>query len=250
MHRLLRFAGIGVLLLWPVGQATAEIVFTGRESTYGITFSDTLSFSDASARYDTSFTATGNSGDTDSLALNLKTNHTGFSWTGGGGLSVTNIVHTAGEATGDIASNGAAGTMQVGFDTAVSSTSFLQSWLLHQKNYLEFFGGGSGLVDPASPFSLLVTLPGDWSTMGTGQLQTQLININSNWTVDKMFTFDGTKTTFQAHIDEYNFQDPDLQFRLYATPEPMYHWVGVLAVGFIMVRRWRSSAPQLPRSAA
>ncbi len=240
----------------PATCAKAQFIYPIRTSFNNITFSN-ADFSNANDFYRVTQGAYSTSGPATVAGYNpsLKSSHTGLSWTGYGGTSVTNISEFPNVVIGDLTSSGANGGFVLSYNTAVEAdfnnfgSSFGNTFLI-RKNYggligLEFQGGGVGLVDANGSFTVDVIINGNWSSQGTGVNQTEFIGLNPAWTVDKNFVFNGTTTEFLAHASPYNNNNPALDFVLHgtakATPEPgafaLLGSLGMTAAGLLYRRR-------------
>jgi hypothetical protein len=217
-------------------QARAVIVLSNRVSSYNITFSDST-FSNANAHYEVDTLATGNSGDTESITnISVKSAAQNFSMFGTPGLTVSNVSLVNTIASADLALSGTSGGFHFEYDTAyandfLNTGSFGNTWLRRYKDNsgnfaLEFQGGGNGIISQGS-FEVNVVINGDWSNLGTGPNQTELVGIDSAWTINQDFIFNGTNTVFDASINSYNGSpNPNLDFILHSptpavfAPEP------------------------------
>ena len=215
--------------------AQAQFVFPDRTSFFDVTFSNN-DFSNANAFYQVTQGAysTAGSATAPGYGINLKSDHSGFGWTGYGGTTVPNIAEIPNFATADLTSTGAVGGYVFSYNTPEETAfnnnggSFGNTWIVRRDFSgligLEFQGGGTGLLDATGSFTLDVLINGDWSNQGTGPLQTEFVGLNPAWTTDTNFVFNGTNTEFRAHISPYNSQDPGLDFILHGTavvtPEP------------------------------
>jgi hypothetical protein len=67
-------------------------------------------------------------------------------------------------------------------------------------NALEFRSGNSGFLRVGGVFHFLVTMPGNWSALGVGTGQSQLLGINPQFATASNFVFNATtnRTTFEA----------------------------------------------------
>lgn len=256
-HWVWTAVALGGLLGWGAPPAAADIVFTHRLSYFNITFSQ-ADFSDASAFYRVLLDTTSN--DTlNGFTPNLKSSHTNFSWVGQGGMSVNHVVETATSATADLSNNGTFGQSDFSYDTPVqnsfSGVGFGNSWLargpiagFHGLRFggpLGSKGGGAGLF-AGGRFDVDIFMSGDWSNLGTGPGEAQLIHINPGWTIDKLFVFNGVQTEFAAHVDDYAGNtnrgphgNPQIDFLLHGTvqavPEPATVCLGLLGLALFGV---------------
>lgn len=239
-------------------RANAQFIFPNRTSLYNITFSSN-NFSNANAYYQVTLDAYSPNGPatTGSGTVSLKSNHTGFSWTGYGGTSVSNVTESASVANSTYTSNGSTGGSVFSYNTQAETSfnnlggSFGNTWIV-RNDYggligLEFQGGGNGFVDSSGLFTLDVKINGNWSQMGTAAGQTEFVAISPNWTIDKNFVYNGSYTEFIAHKQPYNSDNPNLDFILHssaaAVPEPgvyaMLAGMGFTGTAFFLRRRKR-----------
>ncbi len=235
--------------------ARAQFVFPKRTSFNKITFS-TADFSNANDFYRVTQDAYSTSGPATIIgyAPSLKSSHTGLSWTGYGGTSISNVSEFPNVVIGDLASAGSNGGFVLSYNTA-SETNFnninssFGNTFLVRKNFggligLEFQGGGIGLVDNNGSFTVDVLINGDWSKQGIGANQTEFIGLNPLWTIDKNFVYNGVDTEFLAHVNPYNGNNPNLDFVLHGSaavvPEPgaiaLVGSLGLTAMAFLKRR--------------
>jgi hypothetical protein len=255
--------GSVVALVGAARPVQAAFAFTSRTSAYTLSFTKG-DFSDANAHYDVTINGTSNNGDSGALTLNLKSNHQNFSLAGTGSWSVSSIVETPTLATATLTASGSTGGYNFHYDTPVqsffSSAGFGNSWLAREGVNgfwgLRFGGpfgsrgGGAGLVDVGASFAVDIVIPGDWSNLGTGPGQTQLINVNPTYTIDSNFVYDpiSMTTDFHIHTDSYlgntTAGNPQIDFILHSTqiaPEPSSVVLAALGVTGLVcsVRRRR-----------
>ena len=243
--------------------AKAQFVYPIRTSFNNITFSN-ADFSNANVFYKITQDAYSISGPatTTGYSPNLKSSHTGFSWTGYGGTTVSNVSEFPNLTVGDLTSTGANGGFVLSYNTAAEAdfnnlgSSFGNTFIV-RKSFggligLEFQGGGTGLVDNNGSFTVDVLINGNWSNQGTGANQTEFIGLNPFWTIDKNFVFNGASTEFLAHANPFNGNNPALDFVLHGsaavTPEPgalaLFGSLGLTAAGLLYRRRSHLSNPR------
>ena len=148
-------------LLLSVGLASAaqaQFVFPNRTSFFDVTFSSN-DFSNANAFYQVTQDAYSTSGPATApgYGINLKSDHSGFGWTGAGGTAVPNIAEFPTFATSDLTSDGTVGGYVFSYNTPEETGfnnnggSFGNTWIVRRDFGgligLEFQGGGTGLVD-------------------------------------------------------------------------------------------------------
>lgn len=106
---------------------------------------------------------------------------------------------------------------------------------------LQFNIGGNGLLKAGGIFTMDLSLPGDWSQQGTGIGQTQFESINSAFSITQDFVYDsGSNTTiFQAIDSNYDGSSGvNLQFILHGSavapvPEPETYAMMLAGLGLL-----------------
>lgn len=98
-----------------------------------------------------------------------------------------------------------------------------------------------GTDDPGITYDFILTLAGDWSSIGTGTGQAELLGFNPNWTITDFFVFDGTNTVFRAEFDNYQGTDdnPNASVRLYGDVVPAPATLGLVTLAGLATARRR-----------
>lgn len=78
----------------------------------------------------------------------------------------------------------------------------------------------SPVVAATGTFTWAATIPGDWSSLGTGPGQAQLLSYNTGWQVTQNFVFDGAVTRVQLDRLPGTTSGPGVTMRLYGVPGP------------------------------
>jgi hypothetical protein len=229
-------------------QTSATLISVERVNGYSTEFDDHLNtFAGAVLRINTvqkwqSDTA----GDTASQAFPLAVGYQNVRWTGDADIGVSNVVLNPASASADITSL----TGKIGFTCMTAdvsaSTGFPTVGVSGGRYFLQESFASPGGVGDGSPFIWQMSLPGDWSSVGTGYGQHELLAINPLWTITDNFVFDGRGTIFRAQMDEY-FNDGrhniNIAFRLHGAPQvpiPPSVWLfGSGLVGLIGLRRFK-----------
>ena len=134
--------------------------------------------------------------------------------------------------------------------TVTTSSSLQKGITADGLHYLEFVGNNDGFLKVGGTFDYLVTMPGDWSHEGTATGDSELVGLNSDFTVKKDFVFDAATdtTTLEVLDTRYAVGKPGvgLDFRLFgastvsAVSEPMapaMMLAGLAALGLASRRR-------------
>ena len=156
-------------------------------------------------------------------------------------------------------------TQSISYDAAITGTTGLtitQSWTVTQSgsiqagvgadglHYLEFVGNNDGFLKAGGVFDYSVTMPGDWSRNGTATGDSELLGLNSGFTVAKDFVFDALSdtTTLEVVDAHYGANAPSvgLDFKLYgvsAVSEPVSPALLLAGLGVLgLVARRRRAA--------
>jgi hypothetical protein len=97
------------------------------------------------------------------------------------------------------------------------------------------------IVDAGGSFTWQATMPGDWSSLGAGPGQAELVSLNAGWIVTQRFVFDGNLTRIAFERQPCVLTGPGAVMNFYGVPAPG----GVITLGVMGVascRRRRSSA--------
>ena len=246
---------------WVMGMLTAGVVVaifglplsaaihpSYRSSEYELAFSD-LTFSDAS----TGYIITGEwyadaVGDSGTITWNFKSGWTDFDLTPGPHMTASWLFTGPATVEESLAFNDPdhlSDQQTVSYATAAtadpqpSAVSFLTRLASGPLYGLEFLGGGGmDFSDSGYTFDLFISIPGDWSTMGTDTGQTEFLGIDPAWTVTEMFTYDSffDRTLFAATNSAYvDGTTPDAHFILHgaAIPAPGAILLCTLGPGFV-----------------
>lgn len=192
--------------------------------------------------------------------VDLNPNYSNLMLNQSGGITYTAGAYTPGdtEVPGELSGDGSAGTFGIQYDFPGSPGG---STLLTLGNSgglptLTFAGGGGGLLVNKVPFTIDITLPGDWSQAGTGTGDHKYLFAGQGFSLTSNFVYDSmTDTTL---VEAYNPSymgltqgTTDLGFTLYgAVPEPAAWAMLILGFGAVgAVLRRRGPAPFLPEIA-
>lgn len=256
MTTLRNLTAVAVLAIAGFSQAAPLTIanFDQRTTVRNISFSD-LSFADATDLVSTRFDIHGGIGDTGTFGFTgLGPPTTGFSVTGGAGVSISGVVppNAAGTALFTATVVGLSdqrinvlwlnqsGPPGQGFTLTHDTSSGFHT--------LVFSGGGGGFVRAGGQFVFSAMLPGNWSSLGTGVGQTEFLGISPDFTVTQNFSYQpATNTTvFEAINPNFNPSFPNVQahFVLHGAPVPepasaVLFLFGLAALGGVCVRRSR-----------
>ena len=242
-----RFIAVATFLGLSLQFATSHAVIMGisRAGNESITFADAAAFSDAAIHIGTATTYTGNTGDTVHVVLGLTSPTFNIQVLGDAHMQVSGVTVLPGSVEYDVTSlDGLSGVVTVGYDRFVNVGTTLTTGVVGGLHALSASRNPSGGVFAGSPYSLLVTMTGDWSAAGTATGQHELLSLDNDWTLDQNFSFGSGLTTVSAHIDSYindGAHDPNLRFRLFgaaAVPEPgTFALMALALLGFRSGRR-------------
>jgi hypothetical protein len=188
-----------------------------------------------------------NQGDITRYTFGLAPPYTNLSWTGDTNIQVSNIVQLSNSVSADLtALTGQNGQTSLSItDVAGGPAPHIQVGVLNGTYFLEESHASAGGAVDGSPFTWQIKLPGDWSSVGTNTGQHKLVSINPLWTIDNNFTFDGTDTTFRAHLDNYindGNHNINIDFIIYGGQVPLPSTLMLLGSGLVGIgilrRRW------------
>lgn len=213
------------LLLSSAVSAHASIHSLLRFNDYSISFADSAAFSDA--KFDGLIavnTFSDNNGDSANNVTWTFPQGTRYDWWQGfGNMVVSNQTqHADGSVTADLSTPTAGQgyhTISFGFNNTQITPSFNRD-SSGTRWKLQFKSAAAGGVDDGNQYHYHLKLPGNWSQVGTGTGQ-HTFTYNPAWTIDNNFTFDGTNTNFNAHINAYvndGAHNIDLDLNLYGAP--------------------------------
>ncbi len=193
-----------------------------RTSSFTLSFAD-MNFKNSAVHYDTATDIiVVNPGDPkfygDRASINLKRLYRNFSIRAYGGVYLSRFTFFPDPGFGFRVDGNRPGGIDFNYDTPAGadfSDSFITTKISNGQSVLEFITNSRGLVDASGRFDINVTIPGDWSTLGKGGHQTEMLGIGAGWTIARNFTFDGTNTIFSAYSAPSNGNWPDLHFILH-----------------------------------
>ena len=221
---MLRFGKAALTVLSvTAGSANALIITDARTSGYVLS-GLSGNFSGAVAGYNIAVTG-GADGPTpvSTVPLQTKSEAVGVSVSGSGAF-ITNVTNQTATQTDIELSAAAAGSgrVDVGYSTGAAD-DFAKSWIARGAEpgfaTLRFLGGGTGFVPMpialddgiarVAFFEVVITLEGDWSSIGSGAGQLQFSGIDPAWVIDQFFQYDaiGNVTRFHAANSAYTEED-------------------------------------------
>jgi len=168
-----------------------------RDNWYGILFTDSSTFSDATFQGDIYQYWTGSAGDTFDETFDLAGNSVANYWIGDGtNIPVTNFSATPGVASATINDlTGDPGSTDLDFGYAVSAgSSSVATGVYGGFNDIEgSFVSSGGVVDSGTEVEAFY-FSGDWSNQGIGTGMSELVSYNSagGWTISQDFVYDST----------------------------------------------------------
>lgn len=78
----------------------------------------------------------------------------------------------------------------------------------------------SPVVPAGSDFRWSATIPGDWSSVGAGPGQAELVALNGGWTVSQNFVYDGSVTHIEFERIPGGANGPGAVLRFHGVPSP------------------------------
>jgi hypothetical protein len=210
-------AGATTLLASATTPVTAALSSTQRISTFTVTFAGN-NFSNAVVDNNVDQTIVGNAGDTDQTGTNLKPNYSNLFLSSTGGITIGNqtLVPSSPEVDYSLTSDGTPGHIVVNYQSPAivnltGTPSFNDTFDNIIKNShgdyaLDLFFTGSGGVESGGDFTVNAVFDGDWSSLGSGPGQADVLSFNNNFAISKDFVYDSsTQTTdFSATDSNYN----------------------------------------------
>ena len=233
---LFKFAGLSLIFasLGATGATLSDSNINRRTTLYVMNFSD-LTFAGAFNQRSDALQFNGAVGDSGTFGV------VGFP----PGATIS-VVPDFGMTVSNIQPANSAGV--VFYTTSIVGTSNLnvtQSWIntgtlttgatAGGLRYLDFFARNSGFLRIGGTFDFNVTIPGNWSSIGTSTGQVQLLGVNPQFSVTQTFVYDTNtnRTTFQAINSNYQQSTSDIHFVLYGAPVPEPASVAMLSLGLI-----------------
>jgi hypothetical protein len=227
--------------------ADAAIAVTQRDSILTLSFADQNAFSDASLGTRTTLGLFGGAPDTRNFGWITPTGTSNFqvvSNTLDFGVSAPVLVPGSPNSIENftVGANAAlptAGSIVVSGDLAVNvalsgADSSISTGIANNHRYLDEIYDPVANQAIGAPFSVTVLIPGDYSQAGTATGNHQLLSLGAAWTIDKNFVYNGTNTTFAAHIDNYQgsaVTPVNLEYQIFGAPVPEPSTYALLLAG-------------------
>lgn len=218
--------GITVVLGLFTAPTDAALTRIERFNDYKTVFDNPFNFANAVGTYGIRQTWHPDSiGDMVNHTFNLAAGYYNMSWTGDANIGVSNVLATPASVSADItALTGLNGQTYLVADVNASNNFPLKVGSAGGFYFLEIFFSSARGVDDGYPYIFQMTLPGDWSAVGPGPGQHELLGINPLWSIVNDFTFDGANTIFRAELAQY-FDDGahniNVDFILHGGPVPL-----------------------------
>ena len=219
---------LGAISLLAATSASAALVFVSRFDDVSLAFTDLNAFSDARFSVDLTHSLHADmAGDfgTYILTFGHPSVNVTFASSNNSSLAVTDLVTGPGGVTATLTSTDAVDQQVTAHFERLPNGPTITLGAVGGLNALEIVHSGSQ-SGSLSPYTYRLVMPGEWSSAGTSTGQHELLAVDNDWMIDQNFTFDGTKTTFAAHLDTYapaSGQEINLRFNLYganAVPVP------------------------------
>src|SRR5579862_8148257 len=192
-----------------VSIASADLHFDSRVNDYSVGFSD-MQFSNGSfdGTVTTSVTADQPGDSFLGADFGLPTGTSLTSWVGDGNVNVQNVQNFGTDATADIFDpSGVAGAFHIRFggNTPGGAGAFYGDYVLGGQHVFEVNASSPGFVDDGGTYLWGLTMPGDWSAVGTGIGDHELLGLNAAWTIESDFVYDPihNQTYFSAYNGDY-----------------------------------------------
>jgi hypothetical protein len=209
--------------------AYANINSVGRYSQYSLSFDNLNTFANARGSDGIIQTWTAdNAGDSSNLYWNLVPNLTSYSFNGDANMGISNISYNPVSGRLDYtttALTALGGQTNLHIDYSVNNAIYMSPG--NQYYFQETFNSTGG-VNIGGQYYWQMVFQGDWSGVGTGLGQHQILALNAAYTnsIDKNFVYDSITdtTTFLVKNEDYQGAPLGFTFRLYgettSVPEP------------------------------
>ena len=220
------------------------------------TFAD-LTFANAVQSSRNSLFFHGNVGDSGNFNnLSLSAGFQSFAYFADAGIALSNAINptTSGNPGSFTATIAGATNQAMGWDVtrlATSTPSGFSVGIANGLYTLELKTNGSGFVRNGGTFIESLVLAGDWSSHGTGTGQSELLSIQSGFSITKNFLFDSVSNTtvFEMVNNNYNGSAASYDIVLHGdiapVPEPETYamlFAGLGLLGFAGRRRKQNVA--------
>lgn len=213
-------SAVAIALAAMASQATAAVHFVGQSNVAAISFSQP-DFGDARIDGANTLVSTADSPG-DSVIIGWSSNHNTNQHVGvSGGVAVTVINPGTSPFLYSVAHpSGAAGSHTYFYTrTQPDGPQFVAS-TMNGLPVLHLEVTSSPVVEATGTFTWAATIPGDWSSLGNGPGQAQLLSHNVGWIITQNFVFDGAVTRVQLDRQPGVTSGPGVAVRFYGVPGP------------------------------